>query len=219
MSSHLGQYKSWDLYEVVLSWKPLSTSHPKMFILISFIIVQKEVSHLRGLLNGGAANQDTDPLPLGLFGSPGPFKWEVLNGTCSPLTSDKRLSQVCFIIDCSALIMDFALSFLWQLYFIAQKKEYEAALVAALRREKEKEMALQALTAESQAAKHLVCYEQCHLSLHQSAISIYIVILWKRYSVASLWVSVPIKWCCLLFNPLLSVIRANRNMHLVRSIV
>ncbi|KAJ8446164.1 hypothetical protein Cgig2_015935 [Carnegiea gigantea] len=90
--------------------------------------LKKEVSHLRGLLNEGAGNQGSDTLPLELLGSPGPFKWEGLNGTSSPLTFDKRLSQ---------------------------KKEYEVALVAALRREKEKDMALQALTAETQAAMQL----------------------------------------------------------------
>lgn len=37
-----------------------------------------------------------------------------------------------------------------------QKKEYEAAIVAALKREQDKEMSLQAMAVENQAALHLV---------------------------------------------------------------
>lgn len=40
--------------------------------------------------------------------------------------------------------------------FYLQKKEYEAALVGALQREKDKDTALQALAAENQAALRLV---------------------------------------------------------------
>lgn len=66
---------------------------------------------------------------MGLLGSPGAFKWEGLNGgTFSPLTSDKSVSQ---------------------------KREYEAGLVGAFRREKDKDLALQALTAENQAVMQL----------------------------------------------------------------
>ncbi|CAO2825075.1 unnamed protein product [Amaranthus hypochondriacus] len=89
--------------------------------------LKKEVSHLRSLLNGGAVNQD-NAMTSSLQGSPGAFSWEGLNGTFSPLTSNKRLSQ---------------------------KKEIEVALVGAFRREKDKDLALQALTAENQAAMQL----------------------------------------------------------------
>ncbi|KAK9154631.1 hypothetical protein Sjap_002111 [Stephania japonica] len=89
--------------------------------------LKKEVSRLRGMVNEGAENQENDNLSI--CGSPGSFKWEGLQGSFSPLISDKKLSQ---------------------------KKDYEAALVAAFRREMDKEIALQALTAENQAAMHLV---------------------------------------------------------------
>jgi kinesin family protein 15 len=39
----------------------------------------------------------------------------------------------------------------------SQKKDYEVALVGAFRREKDKDITLQALTAETQAAVQLVC--------------------------------------------------------------
>lgn len=95
--------------------------------------LKKEVSHLRTLVNGGAGNQDNNAMTLGLLGSPGAFKWEGLSGTLSPLANDKRLSQ---------------------------KKEIEAALVGAFRREKDKDLALQALTAENQAAMQLAKQRQ-----------------------------------------------------------
>lgn len=47
-----------------------------------------------------------------------------------------------------------------------QKREYEAALVGAFRREKDKDLALQGLTAENQAIMKLVyiCVDNFHLS-------------------------------------------------------
>uniref|UniRef100_A0A5B7BRW2 Putative phragmoplast orienting kinesin 2 isoform X1 n=1 Tax=Davidia involucrata TaxID=16924 RepID=A0A5B7BRW2_DAVIN len=90
--------------------------------------LKKEVSRLRSLVNGGAENQENDTLTVSFPGSPGSFKWEGLHGSFSPLTSDKRMSQ---------------------------KKEYEVALVGAFRREKDKDIALQALAAENQAALKL----------------------------------------------------------------
>ncbi|GAV86218.1 Kinesin domain-containing protein/Kinesin-relat_1 domain-containing protein [Cephalotus follicularis] len=90
--------------------------------------LKKEVSHLRGLANGGAENLDNDSLAVIFPGSPGSFKWDGLNGSFSPLTCDKRVSQ---------------------------KKDYEVALVGAFKREKEKDIALQALTAENQATMQL----------------------------------------------------------------
>ncbi|KAE8734813.1 putative ubiquitin ligase protein cop1 [Hibiscus syriacus] len=56
------------------------------------------------------------------------LKWEGLHGSFSPLTSDKRMSQ---------------------------KKDYEVALVGVFKREREKEAALQVLTAENQATLQL----------------------------------------------------------------
>ncbi|XP_059625052.1 kinesin-like protein KIN-12E [Cornus florida] len=90
--------------------------------------LKKEVSRLRSFLNGGAENHESDALTVSFPGSPGSFKWEGLHGSFSPFTSDKRMSQ---------------------------KKEYEVALVGAFRREKDKDIALQASAAESQAAMQL----------------------------------------------------------------
>ncbi|KAM1807369.1 hypothetical protein ACFX11_030396 [Malus domestica] len=90
--------------------------------------LKKEVSHLRGLVNGGNGNQDNDTLAASFPRSPGSFKWEGPNGSFSPFTSGKRTSQ---------------------------KKDYEVALVGAFRREKDKDIALETLAAESQAALQL----------------------------------------------------------------
>lgn len=87
--------------------------------------LKKEVAHLRGIVNGGAEN---DNWTISFPGSPGSFKWEGLHGLSSPLTSNKRISQ---------------------------KKEYEVALVGAFRREKDKDIALQALIAQNQATMQL----------------------------------------------------------------
>ncbi|XP_054814428.1 kinesin-like protein KIN-12E isoform X2 [Prosopis cineraria] len=88
--------------------------------------LKKEISRLQGL--GGGEAQDNDISVINFPGSPGSFKWEGNNGLFSPLTSGKKISQ---------------------------KKDYEVALVGAFRREKDKEMALQALRAENQAAMQL----------------------------------------------------------------
>ncbi|KAG6533292.1 hypothetical protein ZIOFF_007158 [Zingiber officinale] len=88
--------------------------------------LKKEVNHLRGLVNIGAGN---DTLSSCLNGSPCSFKWDGEQGSFSPLTFDKRLSQ---------------------------RKDSEAALVAAFRREKDKETELKAMTAEKQAAEQLI---------------------------------------------------------------
>ncbi|PON50882.1 Kinesin-like protein [Parasponia andersonii] len=90
--------------------------------------LKKEVSRLQGLVNGGGESHDNDTLAVSFPGSPGCFKWEGLNGSFSPLTAGKRMSQ---------------------------KKDYEVALVGAFRREKDKDIALQALTAENQAVMQL----------------------------------------------------------------
>ncbi|XP_022756048.1 kinesin-like protein KIN-12E [Durio zibethinus] len=89
--------------------------------------LKKEVSRLQGFVNGRGENLD-DTLALSFPASPGSFKWEGLHGSLSPLPSDKRISQ---------------------------KRDYEVALVGAFKREREKETALQALTAENQAAMQL----------------------------------------------------------------
>ncbi|XVF19596.1 hypothetical protein REPUB_Repub11eG0124500 [Reevesia pubescens] len=90
--------------------------------------LKKEVSRLRGFVNGRDENLDNDILALSFPASPGSFKFVGLHGSFSPLTSDKRMSQ---------------------------KKDYEVALVGAFKRERENEAALQALTAENQAAMQL----------------------------------------------------------------
>lgn len=95
--------------------------------------LKKEVARMRGLANGGAENQDNDTWTVSFPGSPGSFNWEGLHGSLSPLTSNKRVSQ---------------------------KKEYEVALVGAFRREKDKDIALQALAAENQAAMQLAKQRQ-----------------------------------------------------------
>ena len=59
-----------------------------------FIYFQKEVSRLRGLVNGGAENLDTDTSSLSFLGSPGIFKREGFHGSSSPLMSENRISQV-----------------------------------------------------------------------------------------------------------------------------
>ncbi|KAL1831052.1 hypothetical protein ACET3Z_000703 [Daucus carota] len=90
--------------------------------------LKKEVSRLQNVVNGGAENHESDAWSVSFPGSPGSFKWEGLNGSFSPFKVDKRMSQ---------------------------KREYEVALVGAFRREKDKDMALQALTASNVAAMDL----------------------------------------------------------------
>ncbi|KAL0460849.1 UNVERIFIED_CONTAM: Kinesin-like protein KIN-12E [Sesamum latifolium] len=92
--------------------------------------LKKEVSRLRSLLNGGAESHDGDALSITFPGSPGSFKWDGHHGFSSPLISEKKMPHL-------------------------HKKEYEVALVGALRREKDKDTALQALAAENQAALQL----------------------------------------------------------------
>ncbi|XP_030458667.1 kinesin-like protein KIN-12E [Syzygium oleosum] len=89
--------------------------------------LKKEVSRLRSLQNGGAENFASDSVSTTFPGSPGFFKWEGFHGSFSPLTSNKRTTL----------------------------KDYEVALVGAFRREKDKELALQALASESRAALQL----------------------------------------------------------------
>ncbi|KAM7522910.1 hypothetical protein LguiA_012812 [Lonicera macranthoides] len=93
-------------------------------------ITCKEVSRLQNLANnGGAENHESDAWSVSIPESPGAFKWEGLHGSSfTPFTSNKRMSQ---------------------------KKDYDAALVGAFRREKDKDIALQALTAETQATMQL----------------------------------------------------------------
>ncbi|KAK6144159.1 hypothetical protein DH2020_020979 [Rehmannia glutinosa] len=92
--------------------------------------LKKEVSRLRSLVNGGAESHDDDVLSITFPGSPGSFKWGGHHGFSSPIISEKKMPHL-------------------------QKKEYEVALVGVLRREKDKETALQALAAENQAALQL----------------------------------------------------------------
>ncbi|KAH6774814.1 P-loop containing nucleoside triphosphate hydrolases superfamily protein [Perilla frutescens var. frutescens] len=90
--------------------------------------LKKEVSRLRSLVNGGAESYDGDVLSITFPGSPGTFKWDGHQGFSSPIVSQKKISH---------------------------KKGYEAALVGALQREKDKDTAMQALAAENQAALRL----------------------------------------------------------------
>ncbi|KAJ6739420.1 KINESIN FAMILY MEMBER 1A [Salix koriyanagi] len=90
--------------------------------------LKKEVSRLRGLVNGGAENLDSDTSSLSFLGSPGIFKCEGFHGSSSPLMSENRISQ---------------------------KKDYEVALVGAFRREKDMDIALKALATENQAVMQL----------------------------------------------------------------
>ncbi|KAD1742251.1 hypothetical protein E3N88_42367 [Mikania micrantha] len=90
--------------------------------------LKNEVSRLQSVISGGTENNADDAWTLSFPGSPGSFKWERIHGSFSPVTAVKRISN---------------------------KKEYEMALVGAFRREKDKDITLQALTAESQAAQQL----------------------------------------------------------------
>ncbi|KAG5066524.1 hypothetical protein JHK86_010255 [Glycine max] len=99
-----------------------------VIVVLDDVVYRKEVSRLRGLVGGGEI-QDNDISVVSFPGSPGSFKWEGVQGSFSPLTSVKRISQ---------------------------KKDYDIALVGAFRREKDKEMELQALRDEIQASMKLV---------------------------------------------------------------
>nr|XP_010313480.1 kinesin-like protein KIN-12E [Solanum lycopersicum] len=90
--------------------------------------LKKEVARLRSVADGGVENHENNAWTVAFPGSPTSVKWEGLHGFSSPLTADKRVSK---------------------------KKDYEVALVGAFRREKDKDIALQALTAENQAAMQL----------------------------------------------------------------
>ncbi|XP_010917897.1 kinesin-like protein KIN-12G [Elaeis guineensis] len=90
--------------------------------------LKKEVNRLRVLVNCGAENPESDGLSASVAGSPGSFKWDAGLGSFSPLTFDKRISQ---------------------------RKEYEAALIAAFRRDQDKEAALKAMAAGKLAAEQL----------------------------------------------------------------
>ncbi|XP_008789959.2 kinesin-like protein KIN-12G [Phoenix dactylifera] len=90
--------------------------------------LKKEVNRLRILAKCEAENPESDGLSSSVAGSPSSFKWDAGLGSFSPLTFDKRISQ---------------------------RKEYEAALVAAFRRDQDKEAALKAMAAGKQAAEQL----------------------------------------------------------------
>ncbi|KAH9699331.1 kinesin-like protein KIN-12E [Citrus sinensis] len=103
--------------------------------------LKKEVSRLRGIAHGGAESLVNDSPTVSFPGSPGSIKWEGLHESFSPLISDKRMSQ---------------------------KKDYELALVGAFRREKEKDISLQALVAENQAALRLLLEALDWKLMHES---------------------------------------------------
>ncbi|KAK8963963.1 Kinesin-like protein KIN12B [Platanthera guangdongensis] len=91
--------------------------------------LKKEVSHLRGLVRVVPDKLESDNITVSNQGSPAILKWNGDQTSSSPLTFDKRLSP---------------------------RKEYEVALVAALRRIHDKEEEVKALAAERQAADQLV---------------------------------------------------------------
>ncbi|KAL8483435.1 hypothetical protein ACS0TY_026218 [Phlomoides rotata] len=91
--------------------------------------LKKEVSRLSSLISGGGESHD-DVLSMTFPGSPGTLKWDGHQAFSTPIMSEKKISRL-------------------------QKKEYEVALVEALRREKDKDTTLQALTAENQTALQL----------------------------------------------------------------
>lgn len=63
--------------------------------------MQKEVNRLQGLLTGGTENFGCDSLSALHPVSPGNFRWDGVQGSFSPLSFDKRLSQVClFVVKC-----------------------------------------------------------------------------------------------------------------------
>lgn len=119
-----------------------------------FYFFQKEVSRLRGLVGGGEI-QENDISVVNFPGSPGSFKWEGVQGSFSPLTSVKRTSQVDIFLSLrNHPVCELCL--LMSIFLFLQKKDYDIALVGAFRREKDKEMELQALRDEIQAAMKLV---------------------------------------------------------------
>ena len=58
---------------------------------------QKEVSRLQNVINGGTEKHDDDAWTVSFPGSPGTFKWEGAQGSFSPVTGVKRMSQVLVI--------------------------------------------------------------------------------------------------------------------------
>ncbi|KAK8957790.1 Kinesin-like protein KIN12B [Platanthera zijinensis] len=91
--------------------------------------LKKELSHLRGLVRVVPDKLESDNITVSNQGSPAILKWNGDHTSSSPLTFDKRLSP---------------------------RKEYEVALVAALRRIHDKEEEVKALTAERVAADQLI---------------------------------------------------------------
>jgi len=115
---------------------------------------QKEVSRLRGVVAGGEI-QDNDNSLVSFPGSPGSFMWEGVQGSLSPLNSVKRISQV----DIFVCLRNHSVShniIPISIFLFLQKKDHDIALVGAFRREKDKEMKLQALRDEIQASMKLV---------------------------------------------------------------
>lgn len=105
--------------------------------------------------NGGAENFASDSVSTTFPGSPGFFKWEGFHGSFSPLTSNKRTALVSTVFHWPNFFFFDIFSSSFFIPLIVQK-DYEVALVGAFRREKDKELALQALASESQAALQLV---------------------------------------------------------------
>ncbi|KMZ62732.1 hypothetical protein ZOSMA_44G01340 [Zostera marina] len=90
--------------------------------------LKKEVVRLQSLGGNQGLNEDSDNLNIGFLGSPISFAWDGGHGSSSPLTFDKRLSK---------------------------GKESEIALFASLKRERNKDEIIKALTAGKQTAEKL----------------------------------------------------------------
>ncbi|CAI9291586.1 unnamed protein product [Lactuca saligna] len=89
-----------------------------------YIMLQKEVSQLQSVINGGTGigNHENDAWAVGSLGG---FRWEWFHGSFSPVTAVKRMSQVLVIV------------------------------TDKIKREKDKDLTLQAVTVEIQAAMKL----------------------------------------------------------------
>ncbi|XP_078437398.1 kinesin-like protein KIN-12G [Wolffia australiana] len=92
--------------------------------------LKQEVSRLKSLAdrNEISENLSNEDGVTRVSGSPGSFKWENFQGSSSPLALDRKATK---------------------------RKEFEAALAAALRRDKDLEMALSAMTVEKETAEQL----------------------------------------------------------------
>lgn len=78
---------------VDFSAKTVSFSLPRTCSEV-LLYIQKEVSRLKGIVNAGVDNQDTDSVSMSCPASPMSLKWDGFNGSFTPLTTHKRTSKV-----------------------------------------------------------------------------------------------------------------------------